>query len=375
MRRIRLLLVIILLPLLLMTLSCMPKKTQATGAAARIETSWPVSSREAQGIDSGLLLEMLEDIREQHLGVHSVQIARNGVLVLDAYLPPFEEGERHNIYSCTKSIMSILIGIALDKGYIESLDQRVLDFFPERAVENLTEEKERLTLRHLLTMSTGLDSRDSYLYRWAGLTRMRTSNDWVGHILDLPMAAEPGSRFDYSNLASHLLSAIITQTTGKSALDFGREHLFDPMGITDIAWPTDRPVSSIGNAAMRVSPRDTNENNTGWGDMELLAPDLAKIGQLVLNDGQWDGRRIISSDYLKAATAPQIQVENSQFHYGFQWWIYEEGIPTALGWGGQYLIVNPVGNLVVVFTSDLDEGSFYQPYNLFSTYILPSLIK
>ena len=114
MRRIRLVLAIIILSLLFGAISCAPKKTQSAGQAVRNESSWPVSSPEAQGIDSGKLIEMLEDIRGQHLGVHSLQIVRNGVLVLDAYLPPFEEGERHNIYSCTKSIMSILIGIAMD---------------------------------------------------------------------------------------------------------------------------------------------------------------------------------------------------------------------------------------------------------------------
>ncbi|MBI9108883.1 MAG: serine hydrolase [Spirochaetales bacterium] len=269
---------------------------------------------------------MSDAIRGQYLGIHSIQIARNGVLVLDAYLPPFEEGER-------------------------------------------------LSLRHLLTMTTGLDSRDSYLYRWAGLNRMRATSDWVGHILDLPMAAEPGSRFDYSNMASHLLSAIITKTTGLSALAFGRENLFGPLGITDITWPTDQPGKSIGNAEMRMKPRDTAENNTGWGNMELRPTDLAKIGQLVLNDGLWEGRRIISAGYLKAATSPQIHVETAQFHYGFQWWLFEPGIPTALGYWGQYLIVFPEENLVVVFTSDLTERNMDKPYILFSTYIRPALLS
>jgi CubicO group peptidase (beta-lactamase class C family) len=375
MRHVSLFLTVILLPLLLGVLSCSPKETQPTGTANRNETNWPVSTPEAQGMDSMLLIEMLEEIQGQNLGINSIQIVRNGVLVLDTYIPPFKKGDRHNIYSCTKSVMSILIGIALDQGHIESLDQRVLDFFPERKVENLSAEKEKLTLRHLLTMSTGLDSRDSYLYNWSGLSRMKTSGDWVGHILDLSMTAEPGSRFDYSNMASHLLSAIITETTGKSALTFGRENLFGPLGIIDIEWPSDSPGSGLGRAEMRMKPLYSGENNIGWAEMELRAPDLAKIGQLVLNEGRWEGQTIISPDYLKAATSPQIRAGTLQNHYGFQWWIKEPGLFMALGYGGQYLIVFPEESLVVVFTSALAVGDFYYPDILFSTFIRPALLS
>lgn len=349
---------LVILPLLLSILSCSPEKEKVEEPDYWPTTKWRISSPEDQGMDSELLAEMLEQIQSRNIGIDSIHVIRNGRLVLDTYIPPYREQDRHIIHSCTKSIMSLLIGIALERGDIASLDQPVLEFFPGRKVKNLSEEKTRLTLRHLLTMSTGLDSRDSYLYRWEGLSRMRASGDWVGHILDLPVTAAPGSRFDYSNMASYLLSAIITETTGKIALAYGREHLFGPLGITDIEWPSD--------------PRG---NNIGWGEMRLKPLDLAKIGWLVLNDGRWEERRIVSADYLKEATSVQIEAGTLQRYYGFQWWVKEPGLFMALGYAGQYLIVYPEKNLVTVFTSALAEREFHTPDNLFSSFIVPSLVS
>lgn len=361
MRPSRFFIVIILLSLMLAVISCTPKKQQPSETSGRSGTDWPQSSPEAQGIDSTQLAAMMEEIGKQKLRIHSVQIVRNGVMVLDAYFPPFEEGERHEIYSCTKSIISLLIGIALDEGYIESLDQKVTGFFPGRKFDNPSEDKDRLTVRHLLTMSTGLDSRDSYLYGWEGLRRLQSSDDWIGHILDLPIASQPGSRFDYSNMASCLLSIIITETTGKTALAFAQEKLFGPLGITDIHWPSERQ----GQA----------EYSIGWSEIQLKPPDLAKIGQLMLNDGMWEGQRLLSSDYLRAATSPQIRAEQQQNDYGYQWWILEPGLFTALGYRGQYLLVYPEKNLVAVFTSDVTLSNTGQPYTLFRTYIRPAVLS
>jgi len=319
---------------------------------------WRTSSPEEQGMDSEMLAKMQENILVRDLRIDSVQIIRNGYLVLDSCHHPFGEQDRHIIHSCTKSIMSLLIGIALDQGCIDSLDQPVLSFFPDRKVKNLSEEKKALTLRHLLTMSTGLDSRDSYLYRWEGLAGMRAAGDWTGYILDLPMAAEPGTRFDYSNMASFLLSSIITETTGRTALAFARENLFGPLGITDVRWPSD--------------PRG---NNIGWGEMRLQPLDLAKIGWLVLNGGRWEDRQIVPADYLEQAVSEQIDAGTLQRSYGFQWWVKEPGLFMALGYGGQYLIVSPEKNLVAVFTSALEDRQFYAPDTLFSSFITKSLVS
>ena len=148
-----------------------------------------------------------------------------------------DQGSKHIIHSCTKSIISALIGIAIEQGYIESVKQPVLSFFPTRTAANLDANKEAMTLEHLLMMASGLECRDSYLYRWRGLNQMRQTDDWVQFMLDLPMAEPSGTRFEYCNGASFLLSAIIQETTGMSASEFAEAHLFGPLGISDVEWP------------------------------------------------------------------------------------------------------------------------------------------
>lgn len=207
---------------------------------------WPTSTPEEQGMDSELLAEMLATIQEENYGIDSVSVTRNGYMVADAPVHPFEAGSKHIIFSCTKSVVSALIGIAIDKGYIESVDQPVPGIFPKRTAANLDAAKEAMTLEHVLTMATGLECRDSYLYRWRGLRQMEQSEDWVQFMLDLPMAEAPGSRFEYCNGASFLLSAIIQQTTGMTALAFAEEHLFGPLGITDVEWSANPQGIAIG---------------------------------------------------------------------------------------------------------------------------------
>ncbi|MDY7039712.1 MAG: serine hydrolase domain-containing protein, partial [Chloroflexota bacterium] len=153
-------------------------------------------------MDSEMLADMLDTIREQNYDIDSVLVVRNGYMVTDAYVHPFRPDAKHVIHSCTKSIISALVGIAIEEGYIEGVEQPVLDFFPERSVANLDEDKREMTLEHVLMMASGLECRDSYLYRWRGLNQMRESDDWVQFMLDLPLAEKPGTRFEYCNGAS-----------------------------------------------------------------------------------------------------------------------------------------------------------------------------
>jgi len=180
---------------------------------------WRTSTPEEQGMDSETLAKMFETIQEQEYNIDSVTVIRNGYMVADATVYPFKPDSRHIIHSCTKSIVSALIGIAIDEGYIESVNQPILDIFSERTVANLDSDKEAMTLEHMLMMASGLECRDSYLYRWRGLREMERSDDWVQFVLDLPMAEPPGSRFEYCNGGSFLLSATIQDRTGMSGRD------------------------------------------------------------------------------------------------------------------------------------------------------------
>ena len=156
---------------------------------------WRSKTPEEQGMDSELLVNMLGFIQEQDYDMHSVTIVRHGYLILDAAIYPFDHGSKHNIHSCTKSITSALIGIAIEQGYIESVEQPVLSCFPDRMAANLDAHKEAMTLEYLLTMASGLECRDSYRYIWSGLTQMMQTDDWIQFMLDLPMAEPPGSQF------------------------------------------------------------------------------------------------------------------------------------------------------------------------------------
>jgi CubicO group peptidase (beta-lactamase class C family) len=202
-------------------------------------------------------------------------------------------------------------------------------------------------------MTTGLDCRDSYLYGWHGLREMRSQDDWVQYVLDLPMVAEPGTSFEYCNGASYLLSAIVQESTGMTALEYAQENLFGPLGITDLAWPSSPQGISIG-----------------WGELWMKPQDLAKIGYLYLQDGRWAGRQVVPSDWVVASTAKRTDA-TLQGGYGYQWWIDDSGrYYMALGYAGQFVFVLPELDMVVVFVSDLADRDFYVPQELLTEYIL-----
>jgi CubicO group peptidase (beta-lactamase class C family) len=306
-------------------------------------------------MDSEKLAAMLDTIRKRGHDVDSVSVIRHGYLVIDAYVYPFQPDTKHVIHSCTKSIISALVGIAIDEGYIKGVDQSVLDLFPERTAANLDADKGAMTLEHVLTMATGLECHDSYLYRWRGLQQMRESRDWVQFMLDLPMAEAPGTRFEYCNGASFLLSAIIQETTGMTALAFAEKHLFGPLGISDVTWPSNPQGITIG-----------------WGELRMKPHDMAKIGYLYLNGGRWEGEQIVPAAWVEASTRQQIPAGTLSDGYGYQWWVDDASYHMALGYAGQYIVVVPDKDMVVVFTSNLSEQNFFVPETLLNTFIIPA---
>ena len=316
--------------------------------------SWPTSTPEEQGMRSKLLAEMMAHIKKNSFHIDSILIVRNGHIVFDAYVWPFSKNQKHIIHSCTKSIMSALIGIAIDKGYIQNVGQPITDFFPDKSVADFDDIKKSITLENLLTMSSGLECRDSYLYRWAGLFEMRYSPDWAQYVLDLPMAEAPGERFEYCNGVSYLLSVIIQNTTKMRTLDFAKKHLFDPLGITDIRWAQ--------------SPQGVD---VGYGDMWLTPHDMARFGWLYLNKGRWGTRQIVPSAWVDASTRGHIPA--TIFHrYGYQWWIDSAGYYAAVGYKGQRIFVVPEKNMVAVFNGDLTRRDSLISQKLLDAYIIPA---
>ena len=316
---------------------------------------WKTMSPESQGMDSTPLLNMMEVIWQRDIDIDSVLVVRNGYIVLEAYCFPGDADTKQHIYSCSKSVASTLIGIAVDKNYIKDVDQPVLGFFPERSAQNVDANKQAMTLEHLLTMSSGLECRDTYRDQWIGLKQIKESPDWVQFVINLPMDSAPGTRFNYCNSATFLLSAILQQQTNMNALSFAQQHLFEPLGISDTDWPANPQGITIG-----------------WGKLHMRPRDMAKIGYLYLNKGSWDDKQIVSSQWIEESTRKHAAA-NPVLNYGYQWWTTDSGEYLALGYGGQYIFVVPDKNIVAVFTSHLSQGNSTIPFGLLYANIIPAV--
>ena len=309
---------------------------------------WRSSTPEQQGVDSAKLADALTAIRQHDIRIHSLLLVRNGYVILDAYFFPFDKANLHDLASVTKSITSTLVGIAIDQRKVRSVNEPVVDVFPRRPIANREDRKARLTLENLLTMTSGLAcyAEENELT----LHQMMKSRDWLQFMLDLPMGAEPGQRFVYCSGGMHLLSGIISETTGMSALAFARSSLFEPLGIHDSSWPA-----------------DPNGNNHGWGDLHLHPRDMAKIGYLWLNHGVWDGKQIVSADWVTNSTRVHAHT-SSDSDYGYGWWVRpKDKLYEAVGRGGQRITVLPELNLVAVMT-----GGGFEPGDV-GALLLPAI--
>jgi CubicO group peptidase (beta-lactamase class C family) len=220
---------------------------------ARAE-GWQTSSPEAQGMSSRELAGLVEFGIAN--GMDSVLVVRHGSIVAEAYYAPFAPGMKHRINSATKSVIGSLVSIALKDGLLKNVDQPVLGFFPERSFANMDERKKALRLRHLLDMTSGLEWDEPLsAASFESLLQMERSPDWVQFILDHPMVREPGAAFEYNSGNPHVLSAILSKVTGRSALDYARQKLFGPLGIEDVFWRHDPQGVSAGGAGLSAAAR------------------------------------------------------------------------------------------------------------------------
>jgi CubicO group peptidase (beta-lactamase class C family) len=290
---------------------------------------WQESTPEEQGIDSDKLAEGLQAIQDQHIRIDSLLIIRNGAVVLDAYIYPYTGVTTHDLASVTKSFMTTLIGIAAGQGKVK-LDQPMVSYFPERMIANLDERKGHITVRHLAGMVNGLESGCIAGDR-PTISKMMANPDWVQAALDRKMVGEPGASFCYDSPGMHLLSAILQNATGMTALEFARQNLFEPLGIKETIWESD--------------PQGFTQ---GWGDLHLKPRDAAKLGYLFLHQGMWEGKQIVPADWAIEAVKLQTKTgEDDDYGYG---WRVTEGAYYATGRGGQRVLVVPSLNVIVVTT-------------------------
>lgn len=327
------------------------------GASGDITTTTP----EEQGLNSEVLVDMLEYTKEINKEIHSIIIYRNDALVTEAYFYPYSKDVKHNIFSCTKSILSGLVGIAIEEEIIKGVDEKVVDFFPEFKIENMDHHKERMTVEHLLTMTTGLDWVDTFQYGSPNesTTKMDSSPNAVNFALNQPIVDEPGTTFYYNNGASQILSAIIQKETMLSTFEYASLRMFDPLRIHDVVWFPNQNGISNGSGGILMTPRD-----------------MGKIGLLYLNNGQWNGEQIVPLEWVQTSASNLIDTTGpwpSRSGYGYQWWMNSFGGYSARGFGGQYIFVVPEYDLVVVFTGSLENRDTSIPEMMMERFIIPAI--
>ena len=277
---------------------------------------------------------MLKNIDDYEYPANSVIVVDQGTIVRERYYHDFTYSTQFNTYSVTKSFTSALVGIAIDQGIIGSVDDPVVSYFPNTTFDNDSPEKQSVTIRHVLTMTSGFD------YGEDPTLAPPVTGSVATHVLNSPVAREPGTSWVYDSQAPSILTQIIEIQSNMPFTDFANESLFDPLGIQEVVWGKDDSGLAYG----------------GFG-LYLTSREMAKLGQLFLQDGLWNGEQIISKEWVQESTSSHMP-DNVQFvysvrpsgDYGYLWWTYD-GFYVASGLHGQRIIVNPDNGYVLVFTS------------------------
>ncbi|PFF02589.1 6-aminohexanoate hydrolase [Bacillus thuringiensis] len=301
-------------------------------------------------------------IKEEYENMNGMLVVQKGDYIFENYYNGHGPNDAFHIASVTKTIISALIGICIDKGYIKSIDQKVIEFFPEYKCK-----ASEITVRHLLTMTAPYPFVD-----WQEpLEELCIQEDWVQYTLNrIGQGGEIGS-FKYASAGAHVLSAIITSVTGKSAREFANEYLFQPLGMREIPNYNMKAFGfdDLFGKDVKGWVRDPNGISTGGWGLTLTVRDMAKFGQLYLNEGIHNGKQILSKSWIKEST------EMNQHQYGYLWWLREEeGVYSycAMGDGGNMICCIPKQDLVVVIASEAKPNALDR-WELIKGCILPYL--
>jgi CubicO group peptidase (beta-lactamase class C family) len=296
---------------------------------SQLQKTWKVSAPEEQGMNSLILANAIKNFKQDGINIHSLLIIKNDHVVLDVCFYPFQKNYVHDLASVTKSITSLLIGIAIDKKFIKNENEPVFQYFPEYTITNDTLKK--ITIKDLLNMSSGL--RCSWDDGEKELNQMTNSADWVKFMFSLPFDTMPGQKFSYCSGNFYLLAEILQRTTKMTCHVFAKKYLFDPLNFKESYWLEN--YKSV---------------NQGWGDLHMHPYDLAKIGCLLLNNGKWNDKQIISNEWLEKIK-PLYYIHGTE-SYGYGWWLDSENPDEiqALGRGGQRLFILREKKIVMVAT-------------------------
>jgi len=318
-----------------------------------LEDGWKTNNLKSQNIDSTLIYTLFSQLNERGNKLHSVLLVKNDQIIIEEYFNGQTVEDKHDLRSTTKSIRSILLGIAIDRGFIENVNDPISKYLKSPIPEkNLDERKENITIKHLLTMSSGLDCNDWDKKSKGQEDKVYKTKNWLQYTLNLPMVNEPGTVSNYCSMGAVLIAEIISQASGMTIDKFAGQYLFDPLGINNVSWghTSNKKIIQSGKR------------------LYMTSRDMAKIGQLILIKGKWNEKQIVSEKWIEESTTPKTKITG--IDYGYLWW----NIPfkanekifiskTALGNGGQYIMILPELNMVAVFTgsaynSDEDKLPF-----------------
>jgi CubicO group peptidase (beta-lactamase class C family) len=338
-------------------------------------SEWDTNSPDAVGLNPEVYRQLEADILTgDYSNIHSFLVVRDRYLVFEVYKKSNPD-HVHTVQSVTKSVASVLTGIAMEQGYVRE-EEHVLDIFTDYDIQNVDELKQQMTVHHLLTMKSGFEWHEwGYALEETDTAYILDHDDWVQYVLDKPMEAVPGTMFKYNSGNSVLLSGIIDERISMKTQEFALNYLFLPIGMQDAAWPIQDAMGHV---------------HTGGG-LCLTARDMARFGLLILNDGNWDGEQIVSKSYLDKSliidSANVMTVGRGQgkdpvhFNYGYMWWILtvelEDGttlnIYAALGHGGQMIFILKPYNMVVTTTAWITDS--YPAIDILLDVVIPSIVE
>jgi CubicO group peptidase (beta-lactamase class C family)/predicted glycoside hydrolase/deacetylase ChbG (UPF0249 family) len=322
---------------------------------AQKPNSLPRSTPGAEGVQADSVLSFIAAANKSGIEFHSFMLVRHGKVVAETWWDPYKADIKHTMYSCSKSFTATAIGFAVSEGKIKVSD-KVISFFPESLPTTVSPYLADLEIRDLLSMSVGHEKEPSYI---------SASDDWVKGFLAVPIKYEPGTKFLYNSPATYMLSAIIQKVTGQKTIDYLQPRLFGPLGIENIDWETDPKGINVG----------------GWG-LRLKTEDMAKFGQLFLQKGMWKGKQILPAAWVEEASTMKImqnpdatksQMESNEWvqGYAYQMWRCRYNAYRADGANGQYIIILPEKDAVVVLTAE--SANMQAEINLVWKHILPAM--
>lgn len=316
----------------------------------------PTSTPEAEGVSSAAILKFLDAVDQGKNELHSFVIVRHGKIISEGWWSPYGKELRHVMFSVSKSFTSFGVGLAIAENKLKLTD-RVVSFFPQSLPDTLSPYMKEMTVKDLLNMSTGMNTDP--------LFNVRGSTDWPKAFISSPVENKPGTVFKYNNMATFMLSAIVQKATGEKLVDYLRPRLFEPLGIKNFTWDETREGYTLGAIGLRIPSED-----------------MAKFGQLLLQKGKWNGKQIVPQVWVEEATSFQIvsdapentlpkELNDWKQGYGYQFWRGRNNTYRADGLGGQFILVLPEKDAVVVLTSA--AANTQEELNLVWDHLLPAM--